>query len=57
MENFNVEKQAEDEDLDWARHQYSTPDSSVLEAFLANFVNIQVQSEEVEPSYPESITF
>ena len=36
----NVDKLAEDEE--WAQNQYPTPDSSVLEAFLANSISMPV---------------
>lgn len=50
-----IDKQVEDEDLEWSQRQYPTPDPSVLEAFLANSVSIPVQPEGVEPSYPDSL--
>ncbi len=40
----NTDKQAEDEDQEWAQNQYLTSDFSVLEAFLANLARMPVDN-------------
>ena len=35
---------ADEEDQEWAKNQYPTPDSSILEAFLANWASIPVDN-------------
>lgn len=39
-----TEKQAIDDDLAWAEHQYPSPNPSILEAFLANSVSLPVEN-------------
>ena len=40
----DTDKLAEEEDQEWAQNQYPTPDSSVLEAFLANSASMPVDN-------------
>ncbi len=40
----DTDKLAEEEDQEWAQNQYPTPDSSVLEAFLANLASMLVDN-------------
>ena len=40
----NTDKLAENEDQEWAQNQYSTPDPSVLEAFLANLSSMPIDN-------------
>ena len=40
----NTDKQAEDEDQEWAQNQYLTSHFSVLEAFLANLARMPVDN-------------
>ncbi len=40
----NTDKLAEEEDQEWAKNQYLTPDSSVLKAFLANSASMLVDN-------------
>ena len=46
MEDFNAEKNQE-----WTQNQYPTPDPSIFEAFLTNFIHISIQSQGVEDEY------
>lgn len=39
----DAEKQAEDDDLEWAQDQYPSPDPSIFEAFLTNSVSLPVE--------------
>lgn len=50
-----AKKQAEDKELDWAQYQYPTPDPSILEACLANSVNMPVL-QMVEPVHETETT-
>ena len=38
-----AEKQAKDNDEEWAQQQYLTPDPSLLGAFMANSISIPVK--------------
>ncbi len=40
----DTDKLAEEEDQEWAQNQYPTTDSSVLEAFLANWASMPVDN-------------
>lgn len=50
----NLEKQAEIDDFAWAEGQYSSPDPSILGAFLANSVGLPVENLFVEPDFCKS---
>ncbi len=43
IDHGKAEKEADDDNQKWAQGQYLTPDPSILEAFLANSVNMPVQ--------------
>ncbi len=47
----DTDKPAEEEYQEWAQNQYSTPDSSVLEAFLTNSVSMPVDNLERQHAY------
>lgn len=49
-------RQTEEQDLEWAKHQYLSLGPSVLESFLANSVSIPVKPKGAEALYPDSIT-
>ena len=45
MDDFNADKQAKDEDHEWAQNQYLTPDPSVFEEFLTYSDHIPIQTQ------------